>query len=1601
MREARRADVMACRLVGAGRRDARRWAFVCLVFVLLAGLAALAARAPTATAASRMSHGALATDPFADSITPAVLGDASAPYPQAVLADHPIAYYRLDETEFTTAEDSSGNGLNATYVDSGAGPYESRSGAPVNDSDTAVQRYQNSGFCGPCTGMLAQSGSMLPAGNSPRTLEAWINEEGQPRYWSYNLFEYGDVAGGHGFTVNVGGEPRSTITVSGATQSVHLVVPGGLEGAGWELIDVTYQGGAVGIYVDGALIGGGSIGDAETVTPGQGLKVNGGSGTFGLDEVAIYPSALSPERIDDHWTVGQSYSGQPVCAATPTSPYASAVLADAPSAYYRLDEVAAHPTERVAFDSSGHCANATYADAGANQARTGPVLGDSSTALSRYLNSLFGSVSSGEMLEQSGNALPAGNSPRTLEAWVNEEGLPRYGSYNLFEYGEVAGGHGFTVNIGGEPRSTITVSGATQSVHAVVPGGLEDRTWHLVDVTYDGNLVEIYIDGQLIGGGEIGKAETAVPGEGLKIDGASGTFGLDEIAIYPTALSSAAIVAHWKAASEAPAGSSIIAGEAAIGGVGAAEGARIQACPTTGGGCQVDPWAVGSSGLFHMLVPDGTYTVTISPPAGLKDAPRVFGPMGLPPSVLNLSATFSPPDGLPEGVSFNGQENVLPRVNWGSPSTLTVKACKNGFGTADVEGTNTSTGARETVPAEFEEQPAESGEYEAQIRPLAPIHGSTEVSAFTSCPGQSAIIPDGGGEAGGSEVLIAGKELAGATAVLFGSTPATAFKVLANEAIEATVPAGSGEVAVSVITPGGASEVGSYSYIGVSSLATTSGPSTGGTAVTIHGTGFTDVKGVEFGLLPAASYTVVSPTEINAVAPQGLGAVDVQVINSLATTPLHGGDTFTYTGGPSGAGRIQEGSDPQAQEQLASAYLAQVPCSQEYQVLCKASSWVVEHIVAPVAKHLLPDPATGGVALGIGAVVWNAVRAVWAGCVPQICTQIVTAANIALDAAVDAALFVAPYLGPAIVGVVVGFAIAELILRFHPFGLFVDPSGTIVDTNGNPLSGATATLLEQPLADGPFIEVEPASGAIEPAENPETTGASGQFDWDALAGAYQVQASAPGCHAPGESQPDVFTSPFVLPPPAVGLMLTLECAGGGTAPTPKVTGLSISDGASAGGDVVDILGEGLADVTSVHFGAHASVHVQPLSPDAVAAVAPAGSGTVDVTVAGPGGTSAADEGDRYTYSTPLVSESSPVVESVTPSSGPLSGGTVVTIRGSHLAGALSVTFGGTLATQITPISDSEVQAAAPAAAFSARVDVAVATSSGGSAPTLADGFDYGLPPPPVATSVTLTPSPNPATAGQAVGLTAAVTPTDGGGTVAFYVDGSSTPISGCGAQSLSQKGTSYEAACSTTALAVGSQTLNAVYSGDASYAPSSGSASVSIVESAPPNNPSPGGGVGGTNGGGSGGGSSGGGSPGAEGGVPGSRIARAPAARIAALLAGQLTPSGSAARIAALVRRGGWAELFRAVEAGDVAIDWYELPPGATLARKTKARPVLVAAGRLTFSGAGAATLNVKLTRMGKWLLQRAKHIELAAKGTFTPPGMAPIVATRTFIIRR
>jgi Putative Ig domain/IPT/TIG domain/FG-GAP repeat len=72
------------------------------------------------------------------------------------------------------------------------------------------------------------------------------------------------------------------------------------------------------------------------------------------------------------------------------------------------------------------------------------------------------------------------------------------------------------------------------------------------------------------------------------------------------------------------------------------------------------------------------------------------------------------------------------------------------------------------------------------------------------------------------------------------------------------------------------------------------GPASGGTEVTVTGSGFAAATAVTFGSSPASSFTVTSDREITAVAPGGTGTVDVTVTGPGGTSVASSTDQFTY-----------------------------------------------------------------------------------------------------------------------------------------------------------------------------------------------------------------------------------------------------------------------------------------------------------------------------------------------------------------------------------------------------------------------------------------------------------------------------------------------------------------------------------------------------------------------------------------------------------------------------------------------------------------------------------------------------------------------------------
>lgn len=238
----------------------------------------------------------------------------AASYSSTILADSPKAYYRLDDSGCCTAADSSGNGYSATYASSGI--TYSATGGISGDSDTAITTSYNGAA-------VTRSDSFLPSGSSARTLEAW---EKTTTSGVFAIVSYGTAATNQYVAMNIGSGP--TLSFDGYTNYVLKTAPYSLEDGNWHYLAATFDGTTAYLYIDGQQIGSGAVPLSTVASQGLwlGNAADGASAFPGsLDEVAIYPTALSATQISAHWRIG---AANLACPATPTTGYAGTVAAD-------------------------------------------------------------------------------------------------------------------------------------------------------------------------------------------------------------------------------------------------------------------------------------------------------------------------------------------------------------------------------------------------------------------------------------------------------------------------------------------------------------------------------------------------------------------------------------------------------------------------------------------------------------------------------------------------------------------------------------------------------------------------------------------------------------------------------------------------------------------------------------------------------------------------------------------------------------------------------------------------------------------------------------------------------------------------------------------------------------------------------------------------------------------------------------------------------------------------------------------------------------------------------------------------------------------------
>jgi glucose/arabinose dehydrogenase len=214
---------------------------------------------------------------------------SGAGYAATVKADNPAAYWRLDDSGSTAADQMGSN--SGTYS---AGVTRGQPGATA-DGDTAVDLNGTSGY------ISVNDASALRLADGPFTLEAWVNRPTLGATYPGDQEQVFDKNDG-GYQINIQNnvvyfDQAGIGTIARATTTM---------GTGWHHIVATKNGATVHIYQDGVEVTGPVTN--KTLTDGSAKLVLGarrGTSTAfldgQLDEVAIYRTALSAAQVAAHY----------------------------------------------------------------------------------------------------------------------------------------------------------------------------------------------------------------------------------------------------------------------------------------------------------------------------------------------------------------------------------------------------------------------------------------------------------------------------------------------------------------------------------------------------------------------------------------------------------------------------------------------------------------------------------------------------------------------------------------------------------------------------------------------------------------------------------------------------------------------------------------------------------------------------------------------------------------------------------------------------------------------------------------------------------------------------------------------------------------------------------------------------------------------------------------------------------------------------------------------------------------------------------------------------------------------------------------------------
>lgn len=438
-------------------------------------------------------------------------GDEGPSYAELVLADGPIAYWRLGEESGSTAVDETDN-HDGTYRDGTLG----KPALIAGTDDTAL------GLAG------GDVDTGIPSDELPSqfTVDLWFKSDNGAGVGDDHVAERlftamatTDPESAYAIGLNDGAIAlfyRSDGSANVAEASSQIEADKAYHAA------LTYDGTAYRVYLSAEEV----ISVTEDL-PGL-ADFNAHIGTDGsdsnnrpfhgvVDEVALYDRALTAREIRRHYWRGLGYTG-----------YALEVLASGPVAYWRMgSETGPVPDEVGSNDLQGNN-GPTFEEPGA-------LVGDSDKSVGFDGTSSYCNTSSA-----------VGFSAFSAEVWFKTDNNDTDGPVLCDEDRDQMDVY---INSSGELRFHGFDGGS--AVVNINAGTVNDDAWHFAAMTYDGSVVKAYLDGSFIGEtstSDISGTNVLLTGRGGgSIDDNYLHGWVDEIAVFDRALSEQEITDHYNA----------------------------------------------------------------------------------------------------------------------------------------------------------------------------------------------------------------------------------------------------------------------------------------------------------------------------------------------------------------------------------------------------------------------------------------------------------------------------------------------------------------------------------------------------------------------------------------------------------------------------------------------------------------------------------------------------------------------------------------------------------------------------------------------------------------------------------------------------------------------------------------------------------------------------------------------------------------------------------------------------------------------------------------------------------------------------------------------